>query len=133
MGALGRLFELLWITDEHDCVSGLCDRHNIGERHLGGFVDEQHVDALESLRSGPEPSGPRSYLAIEIQRGEDICILAGNAQPIAVRLGVFGFLDALNFDADLVRDLTYAFDQVPNDLVAIRHDANLLPDAHQLT
>ena len=54
VGALGvtslhRLVEPLRIADQHHGLRHLRHREHVGERHLRGLVDEQHIDRLERV------------------------------------------------------------------------------------
>ena len=53
VAALHRLFELLRIAEQHDAARRLRHRQDVGERHLRGLVDEEHVDRVRSVRRAP--------------------------------------------------------------------------------
>ena len=50
MGGLLRLLELLRIAEQHEAVGRLRHGERIGQRHLPGLVDEQHVDGSPRTR-----------------------------------------------------------------------------------
>ena len=47
MTALRGLLELLRIAEQDERLAGLRNRQHVGERHLRGLIDEQHIDGLE--------------------------------------------------------------------------------------
>ena len=55
MTSLLRLLELLRIAEQHDAVRRLRHGDDVRERHLSGFVDEEHVDRRLEFRSRPQP------------------------------------------------------------------------------
>jgi len=44
MNTFLRLIQLLWIAKQHHTPCRRRDRQHIRERHLAGFIHEQHVD-----------------------------------------------------------------------------------------
>ena len=109
-------------------------REHVGERHLPGLVDEQHVDAVAETLVRPQP-----------RRAAEQAILVGREQPrnaIVVvdrvqRLGVvvlrFAFVQALEVrEALLGRVLADRAQHVADRLVADGRDADLLPGLHEL-
>ncbi len=55
MGAFLRLFELLRVAQEDDAGRGVGGGEDVGEGHLGGFVDEEDVDGVRELFARPHP------------------------------------------------------------------------------
>ena len=55
MASLLRLFELLRVAEQDEAPRGVRDGEHVGERHLAGLVDEQHIDGLGELGPRPEP------------------------------------------------------------------------------
>ena len=64
MTALHRLLELLRIAEQHDGFCRLRNSKHIGERHLRGLIDEQHIDGLKRVWACPEPCGAAGNLTI---------------------------------------------------------------------
>ncbi len=50
-----RLLELLRVAEQHQVPGRRRHGEHVGQGHLPGFVDEQHVDRLDEFRSCPEP------------------------------------------------------------------------------
>ena len=59
MRALRYVGELLRVAEQHEPAPGARDRQRVGERHLAGLVDEQHVDRPPHLLARPQPRRPR--------------------------------------------------------------------------
>ena len=57
VAALLRLLELLRIAEQHEARRRRRHRERVGERHLAGFVDEQHVDGSLRVLARPQPRG----------------------------------------------------------------------------
>lgn len=55
VGALRRLGQLLRVAQEDDVVRRRAHGHQVGERHLPGLVDHEHVDGADHGVAGEEP------------------------------------------------------------------------------
>ena len=55
VGALADVRELLRVAEQDDAAGALGDGDRVGERHLAGLVDEEHVDGLVHVLARPQP------------------------------------------------------------------------------
>src|SRR5580692_11389987 len=75
MASLYRLLELTGIPQKNYALRGLGDRENVRERHLRGFVDNEHVDGTLGVGPRPKPSCSASDLAVRMQSIEECRII----------------------------------------------------------
>ena len=130
MRALQRLIELLRIAKQHDVGRGVGDRQQVGQRQLGGFVDEEHVDAVIGLGPRPKPGGAGGEIAAGVQRFEDRRIGFGqlDAQVGVVGLGTGADLaDRAQLNARLIGGLKCAVQQVADYAMAVGGEADPPP------
>ena len=71
-----RLLELLRVAEQHEAVRGLRHGEHVGERHLPGFVDEQHVDRRrESARAQSHAVPPTTFASPDLKRRERVVVV----------------------------------------------------------
>ena len=58
VATLKGLFELLRVAEQDEAPAGSSGSEHVGQRHLAGFVNHQHVDALLELGARPAPGRP---------------------------------------------------------------------------
>jgi hypothetical protein len=133
VAALHRLIELLRVAYQHYRLRRLRNRQHVGERHLRGFIHEQHVDRIERIRPRPQPGGSAADRRTASQRGEQILIALGEGEPVLRSFDFVSLLAALQLNPQFVGRLDGRVDQVTNDLVAVGGDADRLTAPHQFT
>src|SRR3984957_20869047 len=111
------LIELSGIAEQHKAGRRMRHRQNVGERHLGRLVHEEHIDALQRLRPRPKPGGPRRYITTAAQRTENVRVALGKKQIGLILLRFGSFLDAANRVAHFSGGGNYFVEQTPNDLM----------------
>ena len=131
--ALLRLFELLGVAEEDDAARRVGGREDVGEGHLGGLVDEQHVDGLRELFARPQPGRAAHHAGGAIlKRFERLGIVGelGDAWVRSLHLIVVSLVG----DGDFVvrGQVEDRFEEVQHHLVAGGHDADLLPLLHEV-
>ncbi len=57
VGALGDLRELVGVAEQDERAGGAADRHDVGEGHLPGLVDEEHVHERLAISSRAKSQG----------------------------------------------------------------------------
>ena len=71
MGTQDRLSQLHLIPDESQVSGGECRPHNVGQRKLAGFVNEQIVELAGQFRSAENPRCPSDNNRTGAERRDD--------------------------------------------------------------
>ena len=136
MTSLQRLVELLWIAKEDSVAGGLSHGQYVGERHLTSLVHEEYVDGLMQLFTRPEPRRASCDLSVvRLQHGNDVLVLCGLENRLPLILGRLAahFLYATDREPFPGRRFDNTLEQVPDDLVTDRGNADLFSGPHEIT
>jgi len=122
----------LRIADQDHGFRRLRGRQHVCKRHLRRFIHEEHVHALQRFRCGPEPDRPSGNHRGVPKGGEDLLVALNDrkARLRVPRLG--GLLTAVQIEALLFGRVYGLIDQMANDLVAVRRNADGSPTTHPL-
>src|SRR5579872_2562941 len=80
MTALNRLLELTGIAKQNDASRGMRYGKYVGQRHLGRFVDHEHIYASKCILPGPEPACRTADAAVGAERREEVRIVLRKAK-----------------------------------------------------
>src|SRR5437762_5403934 len=103
MAPLCRLVQLPRIAQQHQIPGSVRNREDVGQRHLGGLVDEEYVHGVLSLWTCPKPGRAAGDSIAGRQRLEYPLVVARKGQMRLIVLRVVGLLDASNVDIRLLR------------------------------
>lgn len=126
VAALDRLIELLRVTHEDKRLCCLRDGEHVGEGHLRGLVDEEHIDRFKCVRTRPEPGRPTADVHVVADGRDEVFTPTGKRQPMLLFVFFIGLMTALKIDAEPIRFLDDLVDEIPDDLVAVRGDPDCL-------
>ncbi len=135
VGALGRLVQLLRVAQQYQVRPGVRDGENVGQRHLGRLVHEQHVDGTAGLLARPKPGSARPYLAGAGKLREHSGVVFLQSHPVVV-----GIIRRIAADLPHGTDVEAPFlgggqcrvEEIDDHLVAVGGDADARPILHQL-
>jgi hypothetical protein len=132
--ALAHVRELLRIAEQDDGPRALCHRQRVGQRDLTGLVDEEDVDLLAHVFTGPQPRCAREQPNLVRRCGDgggvvdDLDAVAAHG---GVRLGV-ALLAAEECDAGLVGGSLDLFEELGDGLVRRGRHADPEAAVHQV-
>ena len=103
MTRLLRLLELLRIAEQHEALRAGRHREHVGERHLPGLVDEQHVDAVAKAFVRPQPRRAAEQ-AIRVAREQlrDAIVVVDRVQRLGILVLRLAFVQALEIREPLL-------------------------------
>ena len=134
MARLLRLLELLRVAEQHEALGAGRDGEHVGERHLAGFVDEQHVDAVAEALVRPEPRrAAEQAILVGREQPRDAIVVVDGVQRLGVVVFRLAFVQALKIREPLLcRALADGAQHVADRLVADGRDADFLAGLHEL-
>jgi hypothetical protein len=132
--ALRGLLELARIAEQDDAPGRAGRGEHVGERDLAGLIDDEQVDGVGHLLAGPEPDGAGGEIDVALgQERLDLRVLVGALDGgILRRAPLARLLDPPEGELLLARGRTHLVEQVHDDLVTRRGDADALPGPHRL-
>ncbi len=135
VAALLRLLELLRVAEQHQTASGGRHGQRVGQRHLPGFVDKQHVHRGRGFFAGPQPRGAAEHVHVAgSERRQRVAVVVVGAHVLG-RVAGRVVLAALVPQADLLARVhglcVHGVEQVANHLVTHGHHAHLLAGRHE--
>ena len=135
MDALKRLVQLLRVAQQQQALGTARRGQGVGQGHLAGFVDAEHVDQAFRFVARPEPGRAADH--VKRSRRERRAGVADIQEGL--RVGEFGFagseagpLTDRDVDSPLPSDPRGLFQELADDLVAVGRDAHLLPCYNQV-
>src|SRR3984893_15586538 len=117
MAPLRGLVQLPRIAEQHESFGSGRNREYVGERDVGGLVDEEDVHSVLSLWACPKPRGTRRHVTSSSQRVKQFVIAIDEGQVRLVFLITVRFLYAPHRLASLRCRLEHRIQQIANDLM----------------
>src|SRR5439155_3551179 len=109
------------------------NREDVGQRHLGGLVDEQHVHGVLSLFACPKPGRATRDSMAGPERLEQLLVILREGEMGLTVLRVVGLLYASNVDSRLFCGVDDFVEESTDDLVTRGRDADSCAGFHERT
>ena len=115
MGPLARLGQLLRVAQEHEVGGSAGDCQDVGQGELAGLVDDERVNAVRELFSGPQPCGPGHDVQLTVlELGDELAVvqrLCGWVEKPFVAVGLlsdaYGSVMPGRLLDDLIEEISY--------------------------